>query len=315
MKIVFFGSSDFAVPALKTLLSARKDIACVVTQPDKEKGRGLHLEGTAVKSFACASGLKLFQPPKINTQEAIDFLRGLAADLFIVVSYGQILSEEVLNIPKIFALNIHASLLPKYRGAACINWAMIKGEKVTGVTAMKMVKKMDAGPVIIQECMDIEATDTAATLKTKLSELAAALLMASLKAIENNDYRLIAQDEKEASLAPKLKKEDGLINWARPAQEIQNLIRGCLEWPGAFTYYHGKMLKIYKASVSSQVLGSASSNPGEILKASREGIVVFTGKGNIIIEELQIEGKTRMKVGEFIAGHKILPGEILEQKK
>ncbi len=315
MKIVFFGSSGFAVPALKALLSARKDIVCVVTQPDKEKGRGLHLEGTAVKSFAYASGLKIFQPPKVNTQEAIGLLKGLAADLFIVISYGQILCEEILNCPRIFAINVHASLLPRYRGAAPINWAIINGETTSGVTVIKMVNKMDAGPVLMQKALDIKVGDTALMLEDRLSETAAGLLIDSLRSVENNDYKLSPQDDLQASFAPKLKKEDGLIKWERPAQQIYNLTRGCLEWPGAFTYYRGKLLKIYKVRVSSQVLGFASSNPGEILEASKEGIVVLTGKGNIIIEELQIEGKRRMAAGDFIAGYKILPREILGTKK
>ena len=178
-----------------------------------------------------------------------------------------------------------------------------------------MTEKMDAGPIITQEAIDIQEDDTAITLEDKLSKAAAGILIKTVISIKYNSYKSTPQDESKISFAPKLKKEDGLIDWNKSAQEICNLIRGVINWPGAFTYYKGKLLKIYKAKVSSQVRKFASSNPGEILEASKEGIVVFTGKGNIIIEELQIEGKRRMKVEEFIAGHKILPREILGTKK
>jgi methionyl-tRNA formyltransferase len=315
MNIIFFGSSQFAVPTLEAIIKSGHEVACVVTQPDRKKGRGLHLETTAVKSVAQAFGLKIYQPESINTEGAIKFLKELNPDLFVVVSYGQILSKNILDVPRMFAINAHASLLPKYRGAAPMNWAIIKGEVNTGVTVIKMAEKMDAGRIISQKAIDILDGDDAITLEDKLSDIAAKLIIQTLESIKNNDYRFIPQDESEVNFAPKLKKEDGLINWDKPARDIFNLIRGCLPWPGAFTYYKGKLLKIYKARVSSQVLEFASSNPGEILETSKEGIVVFTGKGNIIIVELQIEGKRRIKVEEFIAGHKILPGEILRTKK
>lgn len=273
------------------------------------------MSATAIKELAGEFNLRIYQPENINIPEAIKLLKALNPDLFVVIAYGQILSSGILNIPKIFSINLHASLLPKYRGAAPINWAIIKGEKTTGITVMKMAKEMDAGPIILQKDIEISNDDTAITLEDKLSHSAVQLLLDTLSSVEDNNYNLVPQDKNNVSFAPKLKKEDGRIDWNKPAQDIYNLIRGCINWPGAFTYYNGKLLKIYKARVSSQVRKFASSNPGEILEASKEGIVVFTGKGNIIIEELQIEGKRRMKVGEFIAGHKILPGEILGQKK
>jgi len=272
------------------------------------------LGGTAIKMVAEESNLKIYQPERINTSQAISLLEDLRPDLFVVIAYGQILSSAILSIPKVFSINLHASLLPKYRGAAPINWAIIKGEKITGITIIKMAKKMDAGPIIVQKEIEISNDDTAVTLEDKLSGMTAQLLLAVLSSIEDKNYNLLPQDEDNISFAPKLKKEDGGIDWNKSAQDIYNLIRGCVSWPGAFTYYNGKLLKIYKARVSSQVRKFASSNPGEILEASKEGIVVFTGKGNIIIEELQTEGKRRMRVEELIAGHKILPGEILGQK-
>jgi methionyl-tRNA formyltransferase len=314
MNIVFFGSSNFAVPSLRTLIKSVHKILYVVTQPDRKKGRGLHLEGTAVKLVALELGLKIYQPQSINADEAIQFLKTQDAGLFIVISYGQILSQSVLDIPKLFAINAHASLLPKYRGAAPINWAIIKGEKKSGITIMRMVKKMDAGPIIMQQEIDIQEPDTAITLEQELSEMAAKLLIPALEKIENKTYNLIPQDESKAGLAPKLKKEDGLIHWQMSASRIHNLIRGCLAWPGAFTYYNGKLLKIYRARVVRLTDCSINRTPGKILKISKEGLIVATAEEDLMIEELQMEGKKIMQVEEFIAGHKICVGEILGKK-
>lgn len=316
MNIVFFGSARFALGALKALLTSRYRVSCVVTQPDKQKGRGLSLTATPVKALALERGLKVYQPDSINTPPAARFLKGLNPDLFIVIAYGQILSPEILAIPKIFSINLHGSLLPKYRGAAPINWAIIKGERTTGISIIKMAPEMDAGPVIMQEEAVIEKEDTAAALEEKLAEKGARLLLESLKAIENNNYNLLTQDEKKATLAPKLKKEDGLIDWNKTAEDIYNLIRGIGNWPGAFTYYKGKLLKIYKGKVCPfRPLHSPAASAGQTIEVSKEGIVAATGKDNLAIEELQLEGKRRMSAGEFIAGHKITAGEILGNKK
>lgn len=312
MNIIFFGSSQFAVPSLKALLETGRNISCVVTQPDRKKGRGLHLEGTPVKSCAESAGLKVYQPQKINTNESVRFLKDFKADLFIVIAYGQILSQEVLSIPKIFAINAHASLLPEYRGAAPINWVLINGEVHTGVTIMKMVEKMDAGPIISKARADILETDTAQTLEEKLSYISAELLMETLGLIGQNNFEFIPQDENKATFAPRLKKEDGLIDWEDSAEKINNLIRGCLPWPGAFTYFKGKLMKVYRANTAQHVF---SAHPGEIIGISKEGIAVATGKGSLSIEELQIEGKRRVKAEEFIAGHKISVGDRLGGKK
>lgn len=313
MKVVFFGSSEFALLPLKALLDGGYNISCVVTQPDNKKGRGLPVSTTAVKKAAGERGLKIYQPQQVNNPEVINFLKDLEADLFIVIAYGQILSPEVLNIPAIFAINAHASFLPKYRGAAPINWAIIKGEKVTGVTIIKMTEKMDAGPIILQKEMKILDDDTSLTLEDKLSGLAAELVLSSLKSIKSDDYNLESQNEAQACLAPKLKKEDGLIDWGKPAGDIYNLIRGCRGWPGAFTYYKGKLVKIYKARLSLHI--DITPEAGQIAGVSHEGITVAAGKGFLVIEELQIEGKRAMTVQEFISGHRISVGERLLNKK
>jgi methionyl-tRNA formyltransferase len=310
MNIVFFGSSEFAVPALTALAQSHHKILCVVTQPDREKGRHLRLEATAVKEAALGLSLPLYQSDSANSAQSLNFLVSRGADIFVVVSYGQILSAQVLAIPKRLCLNAHASLLPKYRGAAPINWALIRGEKESGVSIIKMVTQMDAGPLILQKAVAITEAETAITLQHKLAALAASLILQALELIEKQDFKLAAQQERLASLAPKLKKEDGLIDWGKPAAQIHNLIRGTLPWPGAFTYYKGRILKIYKAEATNQK-SEVTSKPGEIIEVSKKEITVATGDGNLAIGELQIEGKRRITAEEFIAGHKIRPGEIL----
>jgi methionyl-tRNA formyltransferase len=282
----------------------------VVTRPDREKGRGLTVAATAVKAVAEKVNLRIYQPAGINRDEAWSLLKELKPDLFIVIAYGQILSQKVLDAPKKFCLNVHASLLPQYRGAAPINWAIIKGEKSTGITVMKMVKEMDAGPVIVQDQVPIADKDTSVSMERELAALAAGLLLSSLEGIEKNNYTLTPQSEEGISFAPKLKKQDGLIHWDKTARDIYNLIRGCLPWPGAFTYYRGKLLKIYKAEAVS-LSGLPFISPGEIIEISKKAILVGTGEGNLRIQELQLEGKKRMGVQEFIAGHKIKPGDKL----
>jgi len=311
MKIVFFGSSQFAVPSLKALLDARHDIPCVVTQPDKRKGRGLDLSATEVKVQARAKGIEVYQPVSINTSSSVKFLKNLNPDLFIVIAYGQILSQEILDIPNLLVINLHASLLPKYRGAAPINQAIIQGEKKSGVTIMKITKQMDAGPIILQKKLAIEPSDTAVTLEEKLSKLGAEALLEALGQIESGTYKAVAQSFKDATFAPKLKKQDGLIDWSKPAQDISNLVRGTLPWPGAVTYYKGKLLKIYqgKAFLALEKEKSIFA-PGQIVKIMKEGIAVATGKGDLIIEELQLEGKRRMSAQDFILGHKIKEGDF-----
>jgi methionyl-tRNA formyltransferase len=314
MKIVFFGSSEFAVPSLKAILASDHNVAAVVTQPDKQKGRHLHSAGTAIKGVALESGVKICQPANVNDKEAHDFLKGLKADLFIVIAYGQILSRQTLNIPGIFSVNLHASLLPVYRGAAPINWAIIKGENITGITAMKMVEEMDAGPVIMQKEIAIDSDDNADTLEKKLSGMAAGMILPVIACAGMKNCGLAPQDAAKITFAYKLKKEDGLIHWDRPAQDILNLVRGCIRWPGAFTYYKGKLLKVYKAALSGALSCQIRKSPGEIMEVSKNSITVATGKGGLIIEELQIEGKRRMRAGEFIAGHKISVGQVFDGK-
>jgi len=317
MNIVFLGSSKFAVPSLRQIISSTHKIICVVTQPDRVGGRGLTLSCTEVKKLAQAYKLRIYQPESINSQESIEFLRGLSADIFVVVAFGQILSGEVLEIPKILCINLHASLLPKYRGAAPINRAIINGENKTGLTVIKMVEKLDAGPIILQKQIDIQDNDDAVSLQETLADSGGEQIQQVLNLIQDKKHRLVIQDESGATYAPKLKKEDGLIHWDKSARSIFNLIRGCAGWPGAFTYYRDKILKIHKVSLilsSSQAIGPVAGQPGEVLEIPKKGIVVAAGDGNLLIEQLQVEGKKRITASEFISGYKISVGELLGGK-
>lgn len=308
MNIVFFGSSKFAVPALKEIILGGYNIACVITQPDNKKGRGLKTSCTPVKETALELGLKVHQPEQLKSQKETEFLKQFRADLFVVIAYGKILSCEILNIPKIFSVNLHASLLPKYRGAAPINWAIINGEKKTGVTIISMNEKMDQGEIIAQEAVQIGEDDTESMLEEKLSLIGAGLLLKTLPEIEKKRCLLIAQDDKKSTLAPKLTKNDGLVDWSKPASDIKNLIRGVNIWPGAFTHYKARILKIYTVEI---ICDGSADTPGKITQVTSAGIVVATGKDKILIKELQIEGKRRMTAKDFTAGHKAITGQIL----
>lgn len=314
MKIIFFGSDQFAVPSLDALVKNKFEVLCVVTQPDRRKGRHLFFSKTAVKLKANDYGLKLFQPQNINSKESISTLKSYLCDLFVVIAYGQILSSELLAIPRVFGINLHASLLPKYRGAAPINWALINSESFTGLSVMKLEDKMDAGPIINQEKIKILKDDNAASLKERLSIKGASLLIKSLEEIKNQKIVLKPQDETKATFARKLRKKDGLITWEKPAGEILNLIKGCFDWPGAYTFYKDKLLKVFKAGILEEPL-DPKIKPGEIIKFSKHGIIVACGSKEIVIQELQLEGKRRMTAEDFLSGHKIIVGEKLGDKK
>ena len=310
MKIVFFGSSHFAIPALNALIKSKHEIVCVITQPDKQKGRHLLVSGTDVKSTAVLAKLKIFQPENIKSKESVKFLKSLDPDLFVIVAYGQMFSQEVLDIPKIMPINIHASLLPRYRGAAPINWAIINGDKKSGITIMFVTLKMDSGPVIMQKEIKIEDKDTSAALEEKLRQCGAELLIDALGIIDSRSYRLVEQDEDEVILAPKLKKEDGLIDWGASAVDIHNQIRGLLPWPGAHTHYRGKALKIFQAIVL-PLFPNHRPLPGEVVRAEKDLIIVAAARGFLAIKELQLEAGKRMSARSFISGHKLKTGEIL----
>ncbi len=311
MRIIFFGTSNLAVTALKRLLLSKHKILAVVTAPDRRKGRGQRMGVSLVKLFAQKQkrGLTLFQPVDLRDAEFIQALRSKSADLFVVCAYGKILTKNILQIPKDFAINLHASLLPKYRGAAPINWAVIKGEKETGATVFKMDEYMDRGEIILQQKIDIFPLDTTISLTEKLSKIGAEALLKAIDLIEQKSAAFIPQDETQASVAPKLKKEDGVIDWEAGAYEIHNRIRGLQPWPSAFTYFGNKLLKIWHGLV---INSSKDAEAGKIVDVdSKRGILVQTGQDMLLITALQLEGKKKMSAAEFILGHRIKVGERL----
>ncbi len=310
MKILFLGSAHFGLPSLKGLLESRHQVSCVITQPDKHAGRGLPVVSTQIKHFALEKNIPVFQPQNINSPDSVAYLKSLAPDLMVIIAYGQLLSSEVLSIPRIFCMNLHASLLPRYRGAGPINWAIINGEETTGVTVMKVIRKMDAGPLILQKKIAISQDDDYTSLEVRLAEAGGPLLLDAVNRIEDGNFSLIQQNESAVTYAPKLKKEDGRINWQEENLRIYNLVRGCIVWPGAFTLYRGKLLKVYKARPV-PAPAKQKAEPGQVVAVTKLGITVASGKGNLLIEEVQMESKRRMMIKDFLAGHRLKAGETL----
>lgn len=309
MKIVYMGTPEFAIRPLESLHEEGFDISLVVSQKDKPKGRGKKLLPTPVKSKAEELNLEVFQPDNINSEDSIKKLKAINPDFIVVAAYGQILKKEVLSIPKYSCINIHASLLPKYRGAAPINWAIINGEKETGVTIMEMVEKLDAGDMYLKESIKIEEDDDAITIHEKLSEIGGKLIVKALKGIYNNKIIPESQDDSKSSYAPMLDKKMGQINWDESGKQIKNLIRGLKPWPSAYTFYRGNNIKVHKVELSSKFKYGKN---GEIVKVSDDGIFVNCRDSCIIIKELQFPGKRSMDVKDFIRGNKMDIGTILE---
>ncbi|MFH1854026.1 MAG: methionyl-tRNA formyltransferase [Candidatus Omnitrophota bacterium] len=309
MKIIFFGSSDFAVPALEAL-SKKEDVALAVTQPDRKKGRSLRVASTAVKQSAVNLGIEVYQPDSVNKKDSIERLKKLDADIFIVVSFGQILKKELLETPKKYCINVHASILPKYRGAAPINWAIANGERETGITIIRMNEKMDEGDMIAKEIVNINDSDDAVMLSSKLSRKGAELLLKSIDLIKEEKVSFAKQDNSKSTYAPKLERHDGIIDWNWDADKICSRIKAFAPWPGCFTHFDKKILKIWKAAPV-DVYGYNCA-PGTVLEIRKHSILIGTGKGAMEIKELQLEGKRRMSAEEFIAGHReITAGKVL----
>lgn len=308
MNVIFMGTPDFAVGALEALIEAGHNVTLVVTQPDKQKGRGKEIQYSPVKECALQHQIPVFQPVKIKEAQAVEELRKYEADIFVVAAFGQILSEEILNMPKYGCINIHASLLPKYRGAAPIQWSVINGDAVSGVTIMQMDKGLDTGDILTKEEVVLEPKETGESLFDKLAAAGAKLLIETLPLIEAGTVIPQKQKEEESSYAKMLTKDLGKINWQKSATEIERLIRGCNSWPSAYTYWKKKNLKIWAANVIEDEKGN---HPGEITAVDKEHIYVSCGEGTLQICQLQLEGKRRMEVKEFLLGYAVEPGERL----
>lgn len=308
MKIVFAGTPQFAVATLEELFKSGYDIPLVISQKDRPKGRGKKLQHTPVKEKALELGLQVYQPDNINSDESLEILKEVDPDFLIVVAYGQILKKKVLDIPKIDCLNVHASLLPKYRGAAPINWSIINGEEETGVTIMKIEEGLDTGDMISKAIVAILEDDDATTIHDKLSKLGGELLVSTLKNIIEKKAIYTLQDDEESSYAPMLYKDTGKIDWNKSSREIFNQVRGLKPWPGSYTYYNDNQVKIHKVSITDK---STQGEPGKIIEVSNDGVFVNTNDRVIVIEELQFPNKRRMKVSEYLAGNTIETGLIL----
>jgi len=308
MKIVFFGTGEFAIPALKALIGSRHAVLAAVTQPDREKGRSLKVSPPPVKVVALTHTISVYQPDDASSISSVAYLEALQPDLFVVVSFGQILKKEVLEIPKLYAVNIHGSLLPKYRGAAPTNWTIINGETTSGVSIIRMNEKMDEGDIILQKEVAIGEEDTNITLHETLSDLGAHAIADTIELIEKGTVTFRKQGGGNATYAPKLKKADGLIRWDEPAAVIRNKVRGLLPWPGAYTHWNGKVVKILHARVGDASVESGAAC-GEVIRIDNgKGIVVATASGTLIVEYLQLEGKKPLDADAFLRGHRIIPG-------
>lgn len=322
MKIVFMGTPDFAVGALEAIIDAGYQVTAVVTQPDKPKGRGKEIQISPVKKCALAHGIPVLQPVKIRTAEEVKRLRAYEADIFVVAAFGQILSEEILNMPSFGCVNIHASLLPKYRGAGPIQWAIIDGEKETGVTIMQMDKGIDTGDMLFKTVVPIDERETGDSLHDKLAAAGAKLIVEALSKIECGEVRPQKQNDADACYAKMLKKSMGKIDWNQSADVLDRLIRGLISWPGAFTVFRGKILKIWKeeavceepemwgAQTGSEEPGE-SEEPGTVVKVGKDAFYVRAGEGFLKVLEVQPEGKKRMAVRDFLLGYPVKTGEKL----
>jgi methionyl-tRNA formyltransferase len=307
MRIVFLGTSDYGEPALRELVKRCFEIPAVITQPDKKCGRGLKAAPCAIKEAALELGLKVMQPDDVNAAAAVASIRALEPDILLVVAYGQILSEELLRVPLVMPLNIHGSLLPAYRGPAPVNWAVLNGETVTGNSLMKLVRRMDAGPVIMQQAQEILPDEDAVSLERTLSHNAAGLLLEGLELIGSGNARLQEQDESKATYTRKLKKSDGTIDWSADAQAIRNRVRAFAGWPGAHSAVRGIAVKIFMPVRAESAKAAAA--PGTVIAVSKTAISVACGSGSLAIASLQPAGSRRMTAAEFIAGHRIAPGD------
>lgn len=307
MRIIFFGTPLFAVPSLNALIQAGEEVAAVVTQPDKKKGRGHLLSQSPVKELAIGKGMRILQPASMKDTAFLNELLSIKPGLIVVVAYGRILPEGILKLPVFGCINVHASLFPKYRGAAPISWAIINGEEITGITTMLMDQGLDTGDILLQEEIKISDEDTTETLGRRLSELGASLLLKTIKGIKDGSVKPKHQSG-EATYAPVIKKEDGRIIWSKTAIELFNFVRGMYPWPGAYCHLNKERIKLIKVTAL-----DGSGKSGRIEKVQKDEFVVGTGKGLLSIKELQPEGKKIMSAEAFLQGRNIREGTYFDE--
>lgn len=309
MKVIFMGTPDFSVGTLEALIEAGHEVVLAVTQPDKPKGRGKEMQFTPVKECAIKHGIMVYQPKKVREVKCIEELKKYQADVCVVVAFGQILPKEILEMTPYGCINVHASLLPKYRGAAPIQWAIINGETVSGVTTMQMDEGLDTGDMLERVEIVLEKNETGASLHDKLAEAGANLCVQTLAGLEKGEIIPEKQGESPTAYARMLDKQLGNINWESSAEEIERLIRGLSPWPSAYTQWNGKTMKIWEAEVVEQA--DTADAPGTVIEVTKQAFAVQTGKGVLKIKALQIPGKKRMEADAFLRGYQVKEGEHL----
>lgn len=312
MRVIFMGTPDFSVGTLEALIEAGHEVCLVVTQPDKPKGRGKEMQFPPVKETAIRYGIPVFQPQKVRALECVEYLKGFQAEVCVVVAFGQILPKEILKMTPYGCINVHASLLPKYRGAAPIQWAILSGENVTGVTTMQMDEGLDTGDMLLKTEVIITEEETGESLHDKLAKAGAKLAVETLKELEAGTLCPQKQGESPTPYARMLDKNMGNIDWSKSAVQIERLVRGLNSWPSAYTYWNGKVMKIWKAGVKSEETGNTTkkAEPGEVLDVGKDYFSVQTGQGLLMVKEVQLQGKKRMGTDAFLRGNALNSGMI-----
>jgi methionyl-tRNA formyltransferase len=305
MRVIFMGTPSLAVPILRAVQESDHEVIGVVTQPDRPRGRGRKMGVSPVKELAIGLRLPVMQPETTKDEAFIAQVKRMSPDLILVAAYGRMLTRDLLDIPPFGSINVHASLLPKYRGAAPIQWAIVNGERRTGITVIRMDEGMDTGDILLAEEVEIGDDDTAQSLNDKLARVGANLIIKAMDQLKSGTLRPTPQEHREATSAPLLKKEDGLIDWGRDARDIFNRIRGFNPWPGAFTYLRGLRFKIFRGKI---ITGEVRERAGKVVQCGPEGVKVTTGKDYLLIKEVQLEGRKRMSICEFLIGNEIPPG-------
>ena len=313
MRIVFMGTPDFSVPALKAIVEAGHQVTAVVTQPDKPKGRGGAMSMSPVKEAALKHNLTVLQPQRAREEAFIEELRGYEADVIVVVAFGQLLPAEIIHMPKYGCINVHASLLPKYRGASPIQWAVIDGCEYSGVTTMKMDEGLDTGDILMVEKVKLDAKETGGSLFDRLSDVGAHLLVKTLEGLEAGNITPVKQDDSESTYVKMLHKSFGKMDFNKSAAELERLIRGLNPWPSAFTYIDGKMLKIWDADVADNIseVQTEEVKPGQVVTVGKNTFTIACGQGYLVVNEVQLEGKKRMDSGSFLRGNQLEAGVML----
>lgn len=316
MRIIFMGTPDFAVPVLQSLINSRHEVVAVVTQPDRPKGRGKNMQFSPVKECALAHNIPVMQPVNVSVPEVIDELRAYEPELIVVVAFGQFVTKKIREMPKYGCINVHASLLPKYRGAGPIQWAVINGEKESGVTTMYMCREIDKGDMLLKDTVTLDPKETGDSLHDKLSMMGGPLLLKTIDQLEDGSAVRIPQCEEESTYAPKLEKTMGNIDWTMDADRIERLVRGLNSWPGTFTKIHGKTVKIWDCDVVCQEAlteSQAAAEPGTVIISEKDQLIVKAGNGALSLRMLQPEGKKNMTVDAYLRGYPIAHGEVFTQ--